>query len=607
MRLNRLFLLLGLLLSAAVVLMAAQFGRAQWRAYGAALQSMSAVDQLRLALTAAEMASRERGPMNGVLGDGVPADPARLQSLREARARTDAAFAALQDALDLDADPTWAEADESGAPGTALLRPVLHELSLARAGVDGVAARPREARSPGLLRNSVREMAAIVERLAPLISHLARRAQHAYPQLSDALQGARLSAELREQTGLLGSLLTPALTRQQAVSAQERLDIERQRGVIDALRRFLDIRVHAEADPATTALWANAKQRYFGEAAELVEAVIRRGEQGDGYDLDTAGFAARYVPPMNSILDLRDGQLAHARAEARQFLTAARVSLTATLVGIVVLIGLLAALLAALRRRVLAPLAAATRTLEALAKGRLDAELPRPRANDEMAAVIGALGNLKAEGLRRAEAERERDGLIAQLRDRSNTDYLTSVMNRRAFIEAAERELANARRYGQPLALVLLDVDHFKQLNDLHGHAMGDHVLVELAALLQRAVRQGDLLARFGGEEFVLLLRGVEDVQALHFADRIRGDVARLALRPPRAEGDPAPGSPGAASPAAIGITISLGVADTRNPGHGLDRLLARADAAMYRAKSEGRNGARLASRDDAVAEASGA
>lgn len=156
-------------------------------------------------------------------------------------------------------------------------------------------------------------------------------------------------------------------------------------------------------------------------------------------------------------------------------------------------------------------------------------------------------------------------------------DALTGLSNRRRFVPAARRELDLAQRHRQSLAVVLLDVDHFKAVNDTFGHLQGDAVLVEVARRCQRALRATDLLARWGGEEFIMLLPNTPLPQARQLAERVREAIVcepRI-----RIEGQD------------VQVTASLGATGI-GPGQtlSLDELIQRADLALYQAKSAGRD-----------------
>ena len=157
------------------------------------------------------------------------------------------------------------------------------------------------------------------------------------------------------------------------------------------------------------------------------------------------------------------------------------------------------------------------------------------------------------------------------------TDELTGLANRRSLTAGLRREWRRAVRENAPLALILLDIDHFKQFNDLHGHVAGDDCLRRVAACLTRhARRAGDMAARYGGEEFVMLLPGLDLVEARELAEAIRIDILGLDL--------PHPGSPRGR------LTVSLGVTVRLERDEAGEDLLTRADGALYVAKAAGRN-----------------
>ncbi len=157
-------------------------------------------------------------------------------------------------------------------------------------------------------------------------------------------------------------------------------------------------------------------------------------------------------------------------------------------------------------------------------------------------------------------------------------DPLTRLHNRRSLDERLRSEFAFADRHQSLLAVILLDIDHFKRVNDTFGHPTGDKVLAKLAEALERMVRVEDLVARYGGEEFAVVVRGIEPSHLEPLCERIRKGAS--AVRVPSPSGD-------------VRFTVSLGVARMLGPDHGFtspEDLLAAADEALYRAKSGGRD-----------------
>ena len=166
--------------------------------------------------------------------------------------------------------------------------------------------------------------------------------------------------------------------------------------------------------------------------------------------------------------------------------------------------------------------------------------------------------------------------LEEQLKRLSDTDPLTGVGNRRYFMRALEQERARAQRLEQPLSLLELDIDHFKRINDSHGHLIGDLAICRLAERCRQSVRAIDVVARVGGEEFAILLIGTACGRALEVAQRIR---AQVELTPPAGTGDPP-----------LNFTVSIGVAQLRRDDSNDLDLFGRADTALYAAKQGGRN-----------------
>ncbi|MEW5755188.1 MAG: diguanylate cyclase [Pseudomonadota bacterium] len=157
------------------------------------------------------------------------------------------------------------------------------------------------------------------------------------------------------------------------------------------------------------------------------------------------------------------------------------------------------------------------------------------------------------------------------------TDQLTSLYNRHYLFDSARKKLSEAARHNYAIALVVVDLDHFKKINDTHGHAVGDIVLRETGALLKRSVRTEDIAARFGGEEFVLLLSHCEPEGAQAKAERLRGAVEQL-------------------NPNGIRVTASIGVACFMpHQPRSYEELFTAADEAVYRAKGSGRNNVQMA------------
>jgi diguanylate cyclase (GGDEF)-like protein len=172
----------------------------------------------------------------------------------------------------------------------------------------------------------------------------------------------------------------------------------------------------------------------------------------------------------------------------------------------------------------------------------------------------------------------KRDAAIAGLSQAATTDPLTGVANRRGFDLAAAAVVQDSRARGEPVAVIVFDLDRFKSINDRHGHPAGDAVLRRMGEVLRQDLRAGDIVARLGGEEFALLCGGLDAAAAERVAERLRADLR---------QGVPHPGGDGQAVTASAGVAM---VAAEEAPATALDRALARADRALYAAKAAGRD-----------------
>lgn len=187
------------------------------------------------------------------------------------------------------------------------------------------------------------------------------------------------------------------------------------------------------------------------------------------------------------------------------------------------------------------------------------------------------------------------NNMIRQLRRDANQDSMTGLANRRHFSEYSLHLFQQTRQDGLDLACVMIDIDNFKKINDLFSHAAGDCVIVMMGEILKASVRQGDLCARFGGDEFVLLLQNCSLAEAWHIAERIRRDftqktlqIIKQSLPQHRSEEFPL-GSDRENDSAPTGLSIGIATRKQNRPDN-LEQLIQMADKALYQAKQSGRN-----------------
>lgn len=343
-------------------------------------------------------------------------------------------------------------------------------------------------------------------------------------------------------------------------------------------RRFL------ESDNELRKLLSELEERVFSEDDRLNVATMRT--HLDAYDLAMAAVYERVRKGQVNIEQDRfaitaaaeremrgletANQLLVERARSRQVAERNQLNLLSNQLGVLLAIatGLFAlvAMIAgySVNRSIARPLIRTLNVLEKVAGGDLDQQ-PELGHTDEMGRIAMSLNT----AIQRMKHDREEIERLAA------TDPLTGLMNRRAFTEAATNELTRARRYGYPFTLLLFDIDHFKKINDRHGHGVGDIVLARVGKLIKEQIRTSDFAGRWGGEEFVVALPHVGLDGAAVAAARMR--IATQEMGVVTDKGRP------------VLTTVSIGVAELRQDDT-LHSLTERADHGMYMAKNQGRN-----------------
>jgi diguanylate cyclase (GGDEF)-like protein len=197
-----------------------------------------------------------------------------------------------------------------------------------------------------------------------------------------------------------------------------------------------------------------------------------------------------------------------------------------------------------------------------------------------MAGAMVSLSVRLLRGLQRQQeaesARRAAEAARAELHRLATTDGLTGVLNRRAFLDTATTEIARSHRYGRPMSVVMVDIDHFKAINDTYGHAAGDEALRRVAQAAEDALRTEDRFGRIGGEEFAAMLPETDAARAMMIAERLRDTISRVSIE--------------LNDNVRFGVTASFGVASLQSGERTMDATLQRADEALYAAKRSGRN-----------------
>ncbi|WP_244221015.1 GGDEF domain-containing protein [Paraburkholderia aromaticivorans] len=541
----------------------------EWHAYVVADGALYAFQSYRAGLQAIERVSAERGPTNSALGEDLPTPEARRAALRRARDESDARIEKLIEMLQASRCPAC-DGD------LARIKEARNELAGARANVDQLVRLPLAQRGERAVSSAVDGMIKVIPQFAPAIDALAANVVKGDTRALNCLILATLTADLREAAGQLGSHFTATLTARRALRQEDQLAIERTEGRVDQLRELIDAHVRDRSTLESTA-FDRMNQLYFGEGIAYIAEVRRLASRSGGAAISPAQLADHYVPMMRPITVFRDQVLDLAETEIRHHRSNALALLAASGLAACVLLAILLSMATLFRRRVIRPLLDATHVIGAIANGDLTAEIPAARYRGEIKAMFNAIGVLKANSVERQQLERERDRLIHELKATAETDFLTHLLNRRAFESRARASCAERNTAEPELALIMFDIDHFKKINDTYGHATGDHALQLVARLCLDTCRPSDVVARWGGEEFAVLSRVHDAAEALAIADRLRRRISETRI--------PFNGKDGFTITASFGVALAS-ACDSRD----VARLFRHADRLLYQAKEAGRD-----------------
>lgn len=521
--------------------------------------------QFKLVLDVANAVSAERGPANSAIGADTATMPGLVAALVVKRAFVDAEIARLAGSI------ASAKGTQDGSD--AGLKSLRVALAVGRAAVDRLIATPLALRSGPAVTRSIETMFSAADTAALLRSNVGDGIVFGTPQVATEIILSTAASEIRELEGRLGSYVVMMLASNTGWDVPL---LAKLRAIETRLYHLRDLlRAYAGPYLATDAInetLDTVDHDYFGNSLPYA---LQIGQLGDAAPLSAAEFTARYVPGMASSEDLRElimemslARLWHLRDDA-----ATAVFRSAGLTGIIVLVLLGLGIL--FRQILFRPLSEVRQQILAVAAGDLT-EPPTTRPiGGEIRDMLAGVAVLRQHQREKQRLEREQRRMTQRLKSLAETDTLTGLPNRRALRDAAEQMFENDETRAQPIAVIIFDVDHFKTVNDTHGHSMGDVVLKKIGKVLPPLLRPDDIIARYGGEEFVVLLRNTDMGRARLLADRLRAKLGDTLI----------------SQQDQLCVTASFGVA-VREPSSDetWDQIMAIADRRLYTAKRNGRN-----------------
>jgi diguanylate cyclase (GGDEF)-like protein len=533
-------------------------------AYRQAARDTVNIQRFRLVLNAADLISAERAPTN-IMMSLSPADEniVARQNLAQARWATDHA---LTQVLALGNRDT---ATDNSDQLKGVASETINRLAAARNEVDRISAQPLKARTLPDVQASISGMIDVADLFHRDLVGEVEISSAENPQLAAYKSLCYMLSDMRDYGGRIASqVMAPIITRM-PMPVLNRIESSRSRGRVLELQQL----VYAQGDiigheSGFNELLSIKQQDYFEKNLSLLDAVVDDGQATGRYAISTQVFTERYATALKPIVRLRatfvDEIVNHILAERDAAFNRLIWVGVATLAALLIL----ASLVQMIRMKILHPLLVARETITGLAESGGSLPLPTTGPIREMRHIFEALYILR-------NRLREREEWTATLKREAERDPLTGLWNRRSldrFVQAAEADDDE-----NDICLILVDIDHFKQINDTHGHLVGDEVLRQCAGLLKSLVRSSDVVSRFGGEEFAILLRNEELTAAVHVAHSLQVEIASLHIQIPD-------------SLVIVRISASFGVAFGSLAPGAWDKLVGNADAALYRAKAEGRN-----------------
>ncbi len=516
------------------------------------------------ALQSAWLVSAERGPANNVMGAST-AEQDLVAALAAARKATDDKLSELEASFadDIRTQPELAKS----------LAETREKLAQSRNAVDQVAALPLSARSHTAMSGAISSMFKAADSVNLLRGKAARAIIKVTPYVAIDIAMTGTAGVMRDRIGRLGSYVIMGLraNRQEKLGYRAKFDAEMQ-SLLSLKASLTNYTAAYLSTPRLDRAFRDLETYYFGQALRYAQNTIVIAMPSA--QPSVLEFSRNYISGMRSSDTLRDLILAETRArlekKQQEALIYGATSLFLAGIAVLVLLRLTSVYKTALFR----PMQSVQAQIAAIAAGDLSEAQHEDRVAPEVKKMFQELDFLREQLRQKGEMENQQRALAEQLRALSETDALTGVFNRRA-LEKAVRSLLTGEDQCQSLGVMIVDIDHFKSINDRYGHAMGDIALQKTAALLRGALRKNDILARYGGEEFVVVLQDVSHATATATADRLRRLIEAQIVD----------------EQSGLSLTASFGVVwQEARAVNSWDELIAIADDRLYEAKRAGRN-----------------
>ncbi|MCT9980614.1 GGDEF domain-containing protein [Acinetobacter sp. I-MWF] len=555
---TRLLILMSVIILSVLLIAVPQI-ISNYREYSRANRALVNIQALQVFAETSNKISRERAPTNKAMSSSTANFPDRIKELQDYRKGVDqqinltvetlnkAGFSSLADQVDVQ---------------------LRHDLNIARKQVDAYLALPLKERNSVQMDQVIQGMFRAWDSCRAMLQQLINHSKKNNSDVTDYASIVLILADLRDQSGRVASNIMAPLSFSEPLPEYNKARSLQTQEQVKYLWRLMDtMQIESLKTPEYLYLYGQVKTQFIDQGLPIVNRLVQESRNQQPYFLTANQLTDAIVDKFTTVVNLQKYLLeTHAlsarhrmESEQRQFFITLFISLLSLSVAVFTMLYT--------RKKLFEPLIYARNMILELSQVQErdylgDASIQ----TKEVHTLTDALDKLK-------EMLKQRDAFEFQLQNSANTDSLTGVSNRLA-LDVYLKNIATQTERFQELTLIMVDIDNFKYVNDRFGHILGDSVIVEIAQCLKANIAQSDLIVRFGGDEFLILIDRIQWDWALQISESILADVSRLNFN-------------SSMSNEQLNVSVSIGVA---TGAESWEALFNRADASLFKAKAQGRN-----------------
>jgi diguanylate cyclase (GGDEF)-like protein len=555
---TRLLILMSVIILSVLLIAVPQI-ISNYREYSRANRALVNIQALQVFAETSNKISRERAPTNKAMSSTTANFPDRIKELQDYRKDVDqqinltvetlnkAGFTSLADQVDVQ---------------------LRHDLNIARKKVDAYLALPLKERNSVQMDQVIQGMFRAWDSCRAMLQQLINHSKKNNSDVTDYASIVLILADLRDQSGRVASNIMAPLSFSEPLPEYNKARSLQTQEQVKYLWRLMDtMQIESLKTPEYLYLYGQVKTQFIDQGLPIVNRLVQESRNQQPYFLTANQLTDAIVDKFTTVVNLQKYLLeTHAlsarhrmESEQRQFFITLFISLLSLSVAVFTMLYT--------RKKLFEPLIYARNMILELSQVQErdylgDASIQ----TKEVHTLTDALDKLK-------EMLKQRDAFEFQLQNSANTDSLTGVSNRLA-LDVYLKNIATQTERFQELTLIMVDIDNFKYVNDRFGHILGDSVIVEIARCLKANIAQSDLIVRFGGDEFLILIDRIQWDWALQISESILADVSRLNFN-------------SSMSNEQLNVSVSIGVA---TGAESWEALFNRADASLFKAKAQGRN-----------------